>query len=89
VELEQEQTLEAWANAHAHATVALQMVDDKRTIPAHQPFSHSASAVSGCHTELSPVRRAGIIWPAMKGLDSIRLLGERRPGRFGEKGRTR
>jgi len=34
VELEQEQTLEAWANAHPHATVALQMVYDKRTIPA-------------------------------------------------------
>lgn len=34
VELVQEQTLEAWANAHPHATVVLQMVYDKRTIPA-------------------------------------------------------
>ena len=34
VELEQEQTLEAWANAHPHETVALQRVDDQRTIPA-------------------------------------------------------
>jgi hypothetical protein len=34
VELEQEQTLEAWADAHPHATIALRMVDDRRTIPA-------------------------------------------------------
>jgi hypothetical protein len=33
VELEQEQTLEAWANAHPHETVALRMVYDHRTIP--------------------------------------------------------
>ena len=34
VELEQEQTLEAWANAHPHETVALQMVYDLHTISA-------------------------------------------------------
>lgn len=34
VELEPEQTLEAWANAHRHPTVALQLVYDKRPIPA-------------------------------------------------------
>ena len=34
VELEQEQTLEAWADAHPHATIGLQMVYDERTIPA-------------------------------------------------------
>jgi hypothetical protein len=34
VELEQEQTLEAWANAHPHETVAVQTVYDDRTIPA-------------------------------------------------------
>ena len=34
VELEQEQTLEAWADAHPHATIALQMVYDRRTILA-------------------------------------------------------
>lgn len=34
VEIEQEQTLEAWADAHPHATVALRMVYDKRTVPA-------------------------------------------------------
>jgi hypothetical protein len=34
VELEEEQTLEAWADAHPHATVALQMVYDHRTISA-------------------------------------------------------
>jgi len=32
VELQQEQTLEAWANAHPHETVALQMVYDHRTL---------------------------------------------------------
>ncbi len=31
VELEQEQPLEAWANAHPHEAVALQMVYDYRT----------------------------------------------------------
>ena len=34
VELEQEQTLEAWADAHPHATIGLQMVYGERTIPA-------------------------------------------------------
>jgi len=32
VELEQEQPVEAWANAHPHEAVALQMVYDHRTI---------------------------------------------------------
>ena len=31
----QEQTLEAWADAHPHATVSLQLVYDRRAISAH------------------------------------------------------
>jgi hypothetical protein len=34
VELEWEQTLEAWADAHPHATFALQLAYDNRRIPA-------------------------------------------------------
>jgi len=34
VKLEQEQTLEAWADAHPHETVVLQMVYDHRMISA-------------------------------------------------------
>ena len=55
VELEQEQTLEAWANAHIHATVALRMVYDHRAISAR--YCPSCQELRTLRDEIPSIRR--------------------------------
>ena len=77
VELEQEQTLEAWADAHPHATVALQMVYDRRTIPAR--YCPSCRELRTLRDEIPFIRRyleqpTWRIWLDVVGLLAAALL---------------
>jgi hypothetical protein len=77
VELEQEQTLEAWANAHPHETVALQMVYDHRTIPAR--YCPSCRELKTLRDEFPFIRRyleqpTWRIWLDVVGLLTAALL---------------
>jgi hypothetical protein len=77
VELEQEQTLEAWADAHPHETAALQMVYDHRTIPAR--YCPSCRELRTLREEIPFIRRyfeqpTWRIWLDVMGLLTAALL---------------
>jgi hypothetical protein len=77
VELEQEQALEAWADAHPHETVALQMVYDHRTIPAR--YCPSCRELRTLREEIPFIRRyfeqpTWRIWLDVMGLLTAALL---------------
>lgn len=77
VELEQEQTLEAWANAHSHATVALQLVYDHRTISAR--YCPTCRELRTLRDEIPFIRRyfeqpTWRIWLDVVGLVAAALL---------------
>jgi len=77
VELEQEQTLEAWADAHPHETVASQMVHDDRTISAR--YCPSCRELRTLRYEIPFIRRyfeqpTWRIWLDVVGLLTAALL---------------
>jgi len=77
VELEQEQTLEAWASVHPHATVVLQMVYDKRAILAR--YCPSCRELRTLRDEIRFIRRyleqpTWRIWLDVVGLLTAALL---------------